>query len=129
MAIGESTRSKSYEDLVAWQRAMDLVDAVYVATRNWPPDERFGLTSQIRRAVVSVPANIAEGQGRNGRAEFAHHLGIANGSLSEVETMIRIATRQRFHSGETQDRVLEITRETGRLIHGLLRSLKATDRR
>jgi four helix bundle protein len=107
---------------------MDLVDAVYAATRQWPPDERFGLTSQIRRAAVSVPANIAEGQGRNGRAEFVHHLGIANGSLSEVETMIRIATRQGFHEIRTQDHVLAIAREAGRLIHGLLRSLRTTER-
>ena len=129
MAVDEAARSRSYEDLLAWQRAMDLVDAVYSATRSWPSDERFGLTSQIRRAAVSVPANIAEGQGRNGRAEFVHHLGIANGSLSEVETMVRIATRQRFHDSPTQDNVLGIARETGRLIHGLLRSLRIPERR
>src|SRR5688572_15052066 len=117
MAINGSRRSTSYEDLVAWQRAMELVDAVYATTSRWPSEERFGLTSQIRRAAVSVPANIAEGQGRNGRGEFTHHLGIAHGSLCEVETMIRIATRQRYQSLDSEGSVLAIAREVSRLIN------------
>jgi four helix bundle protein len=104
---------------------MDLVDAVYRATKQWPPDERFMLIAQIRRAVVSIPANIAEGQGRNGNAEFVHHLGIANGSLSEVETLVRVATRQGFQSVETQDALFSISREVGRLVNGLIRAMKA----
>jgi four helix bundle protein len=125
--VNGSRRSTSYEDLVAWQRAMELVDAVYNVTSTWPNDERFGLTSQIRRAAVSIAANIAEGQGRNGRREFMHHLGIANGSICEVETMIRIATRQGYQEPDIEANVLAIAREVSRLVNGLLRSLNVSD--
>jgi four helix bundle protein len=106
---------------------MELVDAVYNVTSTWPNDERFGLTSQIRRAVVSIAANIAEGQGRNGRREFMQHLGIANGSICEVETMIRIATRQGYQEPDIEANVLAIAREVSRLVNGLLRSLNVSD--
>jgi four helix bundle protein len=127
MAGNGHRRSTSYEDLFAWQRAMELVDAVYQASKSWPSDERFGLTSQIRRAAVSVPANIAEGQGRNGRREFLQHLGIANGSICEVETMTRLATRQGFQRVEEEARVLALAKEVSRLVNGLIRSLKKTE--
>jgi four helix bundle protein len=127
LGASNSRRSTSYEDLVAWQRAMELVDAVYQATSRWPSDERFGLTSQIRRAVVSIAANIAEGQGRNGRREFSHHLGIANGSVCEVETMIRIATRQGYQSPDVETAMLATAREVSRLVNGLIRALQQSD--
>src|SRR5438046_1772110 len=82
-----------YRELIAWQRAMDLVQAVYSVTRRFPADELYGLTNQLRRAAVSVPSNIAEGQGRGVGGEFAHHLRIANASRQEVETQILIAQR------------------------------------
>jgi four helix bundle protein len=82
----------SYRDLVAWQRAVELVTHVYRVTKTFPNDERFGLTSQLRRAAVSVPSNIAEGQGRFSRGEFKQFLGHARGSLLEMETQITIAT-------------------------------------
>jgi four helix bundle protein len=107
---------------------MDLVDAVYDASRSWPSDERFGLTSQIRRAAVSVPANIAEGQGRDGDPEFLRFLRIAMGSLAEVETMVRIGTRQGFDDLATQAKVLSISREVGRITNGLIRSKDAKTR-
>jgi len=106
---------------------MELVDAIYRVSSTWPGDERFGLTSQIRRAAVSIAANIAEGQGRNGRREFLHHLGIANGSLCEVETMIRIGTRQGYQHREDELTILTLSREVSRLINGLIRSLNASD--
>jgi four helix bundle protein len=84
---------QSYRDLVAWQKAMDMVEAVYRATQTWPKDEVYGLTTQARRAAVSVPANIAEGQGRRGAAEMVHHLSMAGGSLHELETHLLIALR------------------------------------
>ena len=77
---------KSYRELMVWQKAIELVEAVYTATGSFPPQEVYGLTSQLRRAAVSVPSNIAEGQGRRSTAEFAHHLSIAYGSLCEIET-------------------------------------------
>ena len=124
MAASGSRKSTSYEDLIAWQRAMELVDAVYHVTSTWPPEGRFGLTSPIRRAAVSIPANIAEGQGRNGRREFLHHLGIADGSTCEVETMIRIATRQGYQPPDAEMCVLTLSREVSRLVNGLIRSLQ-----
>ena len=77
---------KGYQELVAWEQAMELATEVYQATRDWPREETYGLTHQVRRAVVSVPSNIAEGQGRNSPKEFLHHLGVAHGSLCEVQT-------------------------------------------
>ncbi len=79
-------------ELIVWRRAMDLTKAVYASTKNWPSDERFGLTSQVRRSVVSVPANIAEGHGRSGNREFLHHLSILSGSLRELETLLEVAS-------------------------------------
>ncbi|HET8626374.1 MAG TPA: four helix bundle protein, partial [Thermomicrobiales bacterium] len=73
-----------YRELIAWQKAMDLVEHVYVATGAWPSEERFGLVQQVRRAAVSVPANVAEGHGRTGSKEYLHHLSLAVGSLHEL---------------------------------------------
>ena len=83
----------SYRDLIAWQKAMDLVTAIYRATAGFPRDEIYGLTSQLRRAAVSTPSNIAEGQGRQSTREFIHFLSIAYGSLNEAQTQILIAER------------------------------------
>jgi len=83
--------NKSYRDLVAWQKAMDLVTAIYRLTASFPKEEVYALTSQLRRAAVSVPSNIAEGQGRHGAAEFRHFLRQASGSLMELETQVMIA--------------------------------------
>jgi four helix bundle protein len=83
----------TYRDLIVWQRAMELVQRVYALSRNWPADERFGLTSQIRRAAVSIPSNIAEGNGRQTAGEGVQFLGMAMGSLYEVETQTSIARR------------------------------------
>ncbi len=84
---------KSYRDLVAWQKAMDFVTVIYRVSGSFPQHELYGLTSQLRRAAVSVPSNIAEGQGRHGVAEFRHFLRQATGSLMESETQIMIAER------------------------------------
>ena len=82
---------RSYKDLVAWQKAMELVTATYRASANFPKDDLFGLTSQLRRAAVSIPSNIAEGQGRLSEKEFRYFLGQSRGSLMEVETQLQIA--------------------------------------
>src|SRR5712672_3200232 len=83
----------NYRDLKVWQKGMDLVELCYRATRTFPVEEKFGLISQIRRAVVSVPANIAEGQGRSHTKEFLNHLSMAKGSLLEVETLLLVSQR------------------------------------
>lgn len=82
-----------YQQLIVWQKAMDLVEKVYEATKTFPREEVYGITNQLRRAAVSVPSNIAEGQGRRTTADFLRHLGIAYGSLLEVETQLLIAVR------------------------------------
>ena len=84
---------RPHHRLDVWNDAIGLVEAVYRLTSSFPADERFGLTSQLRRAAVSVPSNIAEGAARRSRKEYLHHLGIARGSLSEVETQCVIASR------------------------------------
>ncbi|TWU06910.1 hypothetical protein CA54_53130 [Symmachiella macrocystis] len=102
---------------------MDVVEAVYRATSTFPADERFGLTQQLRRAVVSVPSNIAEGQGRKSTNEFIHFLSIAKGSLCEVETQLIITQRLGYLQNELLDQLLTQSDEVGRIMNGLTRSL------
>ena len=118
-------KDRSYCELIVWQKAMDLVQGVYTATKSFPREEIYGLTSQLRRAAVSVPSNIAEGQGRKSTSEFLHHLSIAYGSLMEVETQLMIA--ERLDDLEKRDvaRMTELTGEVGRLINGLTNSLSS----
>jgi four helix bundle protein len=113
-----------YRDLLAWQHAMDLVESVYRLTRRWPREELHGLTNQVRRAVISVPANIAEGQGRSGIREYLHHLSIAHGSLREVETYLHIAMRLDYCDTSSFEAIMAEATEVGRLMRGLMRSLR-----
>src|SRR5258707_13067088 len=108
---------KNYQDLIAWQRAMNLVEEVYQASRDFPREEVYALTSQIRRAAVSVPSNIAEGQGRRTTADFLRHLSIAYGSLREVETQIQIAQRLKYIVIGKVESVLSRAGEVGRLLN------------
>ena len=113
-----------YQGLIAWQRAMDLVEAVYATTRAWPREEIYGLTQQARRAATSIPSNIAEGHGRSGTKEYAHHVSVAYGSLSELETQILIGERLGYHpDAETRTLLLRIN-EVRRILRGLLKSLR-----
>src|SRR5262249_44893664 len=114
---------RHYSDLVAWQKAMDLVVRVYEVTEEFPPRERFGLTNQLRRAVVSVPANIAKGQSRHATRDFLRCLSIAYGSLQEVETQLIIARRLGYLEEEFRSRLFDLTGEVARLINGLMNSL------
>ncbi|MEM0983024.1 MAG: four helix bundle protein [Planctomycetota bacterium] len=115
---------RSYEDLEAWQLAMACVELVYRASSGFPPDERFGLTAQVRRAAVSVPSNIAEGYGRNARPDYLRFLRIARGSLYEVETQLLVAVRLGF-LGEGEHREIQAKlAEAGRVLAGLIRSLE-----
>jgi len=102
---------------------MDLVEVVYTGTNAMPPDERFGLTSQMRRAAVAIPANIAEGQGRRTCGEFLNHLSIAHGSVRELETHAMLADRLGHMPQESVDMILGVAAEVGRLVAGLARSL------
>jgi four helix bundle protein len=113
---------KRYNDLIAWQKAMDLVEQIYMITRSFPKEELYGLTSQLRRAAVSIPSNIAEGHCRNGRREFVHHLSIALGSFGEVETQVIVAQRLGYLADSSS--TLELASETGRILVGLMHSLE-----
>jgi four helix bundle protein len=112
-----------YSELLVWQKAMDLVEQIYRVTRSFPPDERFGLTSQTQRAAVSIPSNIAEGHGRKSTGAFLNHLSIASGSLMELETHVQIAVRLGFLSHEACTALLTSTDEISRMLSGLRTSL------
>jgi len=119
-----SNEMKTHKDLNVWKKAMDLVVFVYQATSPFPDSERFGLTNQIRRSVVSIPSNIAEGAARTSDKEFLHFLSIALGSLAELETQLIIANRLKYISDtilETCD--IELT-SIRKMILGLKKSLK-----
>jgi four helix bundle protein len=115
---------RDFRDLTAWQRAMDLAEAVYVQTAGFPNHETFGLRSQLRRAAVSLPSNIAEGQGRRSRREFRRFLAIACGSLSEIETQLLLAERLKYLAPDLTAHLIDKCAEVGRLLNGLMRSLE-----
>ncbi|ESW84107.1 four helix bundle protein [Mesorhizobium sp. M1005] len=115
----------SYRDLIVWQQAMDLTVAIYQVTRTWPKDEIYGLTSQVRRAATSVPANIAEGYGRESRASYQQFLRIAQGSLKELETHLLIAQRVGITSREAVESLMPHSESVGKLLRLLIRKLSA----
>ena len=108
---------KPHERLEAWQVAMELVRAVYKFTASFPADERFGLTSQMRRAAVSIPSNLAEGSGRNHAKEYLQFIGIASGSLAELETQLQLAVMLNF--APKNHPAFDLADRTGRLLTGL----------
>jgi len=114
---------KNYRELIVWQKAMDLTVRVYEITKAFPHEEIYGLTSQLRRAAVSIPSNIAEGQGRHTTADFIRFLGIAYGSLQETETQLTLATRLGYIQESQEAQLLEQCAEVGKLINGLTHSL------
>ena len=114
-----------YSDLTVWQKAMDLVTDVYKITAIFPSDERFGLSSQTRRAAVSIPSNIAEGHGRKSTGAYINHLSIAVGSLMELETQLQIAVRLNFLAQNDIATLLTQTDEIGKMLSGLKKSLSA----
>jgi four helix bundle protein len=107
---------------------MQLTVAIYKLTQGFPREEQFGLTSQIRRSVVSIPSNIAEGQGRGTKGEFRQFLGIARGSACEVQTQLEIARALRFGNPELIDQAELLSNEVRKMLFGLLDSLKAKER-
>jgi four helix bundle protein len=115
---------RNYQDLIAWQKAMDLAVAVYAATQTLPVEERFGLTTQMRRAAVSIAANIAEGQGRATDGEFGNQLSVAHGSTRELETHVMLSERLQLLPAEKTQALLDMCGEVGRLVTGLAKSLK-----
>jgi four helix bundle protein len=114
---------KSCRDLRVWQKGMDIAESCYLITRQLPKEEIYGMTSQIRRASASIPANIAEGYGREYRAEYVHFLRIAQGSLKELETHVLLSIRVKLATSEAINPVLTECDSLGRMLHSLIRSL------
>src|SRR5579872_6900721 len=114
----------SYRELIAWQKAMVLVREIYLATREFPKEEMYGLKSQLRRASVSVPSNIAEGQARYSRREFHDFLNNARGSLAEVETQIMLANDLGHLSLKESEALLARAAQLGRILNGLIASVR-----
>jgi four helix bundle protein len=118
------TPIKTHRDLIAWQKVIDLAEACYKLTTNFPRDELYGLTSQVRRAAVSVAANIAEGYGRQTAPAYLNFLRIALGSVRELETHLIIAERVRLTEDGRVMPVLERCDERARILHALIRKLE-----
>jgi four helix bundle protein len=115
--------ANSYRDLSVWQRAMQLTIATYQFTAQFPQEERFGLTSQLRRAAVSIPSNIAEGYGRGSRGEYKHFLSTARGSTLEVQTQLLIAAELGYGSADALHPVMSLSEETSKMLYSLIRKL------
>jgi len=117
---------KPHKNLRAWQLGMEIVERLYALTGNFPSEEKYGLTSQIRRCGVSIPSNIAEGAGRNTKKEFVNFLHIAQGSLSELDTQLELAKRLGFIKEDEWRRFDSMLTEEDKILTGLIRSQKET---
>ncbi len=115
---------RSYSDLLVWQKALAVVTEIYTITRTLPPEELFGLTSQMRQAAVSIPSNLAEGQARASTGEFRQFLGHARGSLAELETQLYIAKNLHYLTEEQLSHLSEAATAVGKLLNGLLAALR-----
>ena len=120
---------RSFRDLVVWQKAMSLVELVYAITRQFPPDERYALISQLKRASVSVPSNIAEGYGRNSTTDYIRFLKISLGSLYEIDTQLELAGRLGFVAKEDAKDTLELCEEIEKMLIALVSKLRARTNR
>ena len=118
-----SERPKSYKDLLVWQKSMKLVTLIYQLTRSFPQDERFGLVVQMRRAAVSVPSNIAEGQSRHTSGEFIQFISHAEGSLAELDTQVLIAIELGFCGPSQAESLFSLVDELQRMLNGLRQKL------
>ncbi|MCX6174076.1 MAG: four helix bundle protein [Ignavibacteriales bacterium] len=115
---------KTYKELIVWQKAINLVSIIYNNTKNFPKEEIYGLTNQIRRAAVSIPSNIAEGFGRNSKNDFKRFLRISIGSLFEVQTQLEISKNLQFLSELNYQIIFDATREIEAMLASLIRKLK-----
>lgn len=120
----EEKEIKSYRDLRVWQAGMDLAEQCCELTKGFPKDEQFGMTSQIRRAAASVPANIAEGYGRESRGDYLKFLRVAQGSLKELETHLLLAERCRITTTRQTQPILTQCESLGKMLHTLIRRLQ-----
>lgn len=115
---------KTYRELIVWEKSMTLVNQIYKVSKQFPADENFGLTSQLRRSAISVPSNIAEGYGRNSLNDYIRFLNISVGSLYEIQTQIEIAFNLNYVEKNHFDELYENTKEIERMMSSLIRKLK-----
>ncbi len=115
---------RNYRDLVVWQKAINFVTDVYHVTRELPPEERYGLCSQIRRSAISIPSNIAEGYGRNSSQDYIRFLQIANGSLFEFQTQLEIIKNLEYLNTKNFEALFEQSREIERMLKSLIDKLR-----
>lgn len=115
---------KTFRELLIWQKAMEFVVSIYKGTNSFPDSEKFGLVSQLRRAAVSLPSNIAEGYGRNSGGDFNRFLNFAMGSLFEIQTQIEIARKLGFLTNKNFDLLFQQSREIERMISSFIRTIK-----
>jgi four helix bundle protein len=118
------TAVRSYRDLIVWQKAMALAALCYAKTPSFPQAEAFGLTTQIRRAAVSIPANIAEGNGRENTGSYIQFLRISQGSLKELETHVILSQTVELMKAADAEQILDATEEVGKLLRSLIRALQ-----
>jgi len=116
---------KTFRDLLVWQKSMSFVTEIYKVSKQFPKDENFGLTSQIRRSVVSVPSNISEGYGREGMKDYLRFLNIAMASLFELQTQLEIASNLEYIKREKFDNLYESSREIERMLSSFIRTVKS----
>ena len=115
---------KSYKDLIVWQKSLDLVESIYRITEDFPPKENFGIISQMRRASVSIPSNIAEGYGRQSKGSYAQFLSIARGSLFEIETQIELCVRLKYIQEASSKKLQFETTEISKMLTSLISKIK-----
>lgn len=115
----------NYEDLLVWQKSMDLVEEVYRLIKLLPKEENFGICSQMRRAVISIPSNIAEGQSRHTTKEFVNFLSIANGSKSELRTQIQICIRLEYITENEAEKAMSLCEEVSKMLSALVTKLQS----
>jgi four helix bundle protein len=117
------TNVKTYRDLIVWQKSMKLVTEIYKATKSFPADELYTLTSQLRRCAISIPSNIAEGYGRNSTLDYKRFLQIATGSLFELQTQIEIAVNLKYLAAEKFEALFNAAKEIEYMLIALLKKI------
>ena len=116
--------TRSFRDLHVWKRGIELTEAIYRVTASFPKQEMYGLSSQLQRAAVSVPANIAEGHGRDSTREYLHHLSYSMGSIAELETLLEIALRLKYVSSAAMSEIVQETTALGKMIRAIQKALR-----
>jgi four helix bundle protein len=119
--------TRSYKDLVVWQKGIALAKLVYQLTKNFPSEERFGLVAQMRRAAVSIPSNVAEGQARHTTGEFIQFISLAEGSVAELDTQLILSIELKFCSSAAADAAFALISEIRRMLNALRRELAARE--